>query len=238
MEKFGLDRQTGSVIVNYADDFVICCRRGGGASAAEAMKRLMAKIGLTVNERKTRLASVPEGSFDFLGYTIGRFHGKDGRPFIGTRPSKKAVSKLLGEIHEQTTSQWNASEPTVRTAAINQKLRGWAGYFDQGPVVKIYRTVRNYTERRLRRWLMRRRKQRGTGYRQYPDGYLYETLGLFKLHESRTDQTNAKAGKSEMRAGCGKSARPVRRAGTGNGTSGETQRTDGSDPSGPLRLWT
>lgn len=27
-KKFGLDRQTDSVIVNYADDFVICCRRG------------------------------------------------------------------------------------------------------------------------------------------------------------------------------------------------------------------
>jgi group II intron reverse transcriptase/maturase len=226
-KKFGLDRQTGSVIVNYADDFVICCRRGSGASAAEAMKQLMAKIGLTVNERKTRLVRVPEESFDFLGYTIGRFHGKGGQPFIGTRPSKKAVRKLMREIHEQTTSQWNASKPEIRTTVINHKLRGWAGYFDQGPVVKEYRTIRNYTERRLRRWLMRRRKQRGTGYRQYPDAYLYEKLGLFMLPDSRTDQSNAKASKSEMRAGCGRSARPVRRAGTGNGTSDEE----------PLRLW-
>ncbi len=93
---------------------------------------------------------------------------------------------------------------------INQKLRGWAGYFDQGPVLKEYRTIQNYTERRLRRWLMRRRQKRGTGYRQYADEYLYEKLGLIKLATSRADLSNAKARKSEMRAGCGKSARPVR----------------------------
>src|SRR5690606_21290496 len=79
-KKFGWDRRTKSVIVNYADDFVICCRSRNGAVALEAMKQIMGKLGLTVNERKTRLVRVPEGNFDFLGYTIGRFYGKDGEP--------------------------------------------------------------------------------------------------------------------------------------------------------------
>lgn len=101
-----------------------------------------------MNERKARLVRVPGESFDFLGYTIGRFYGKGGKPYIGTRPSQKALQKLLGAIHEETTGQWNASEPEVRTSVINQKLRGWAGYFDQGPVLREYRTIQNYTERR------------------------------------------------------------------------------------------
>ena len=33
-----------------------------------------------VNAKKTRIARLPEESFDFLGYTVGRFHGKNGRP--------------------------------------------------------------------------------------------------------------------------------------------------------------
>ncbi len=37
-------------------------------------------------------------SFDFLGYTIGRFYGKDGAPYIGTRPSRKAVRRLLKRV--------------------------------------------------------------------------------------------------------------------------------------------
>ena len=209
-KKFGWDRRTQSVIVNYADDFVICCRAGYGPMALEATKRIMERLGLTLNERKTRLVHVARGNFDFLGYTIGRFYGKGGKSFVGTRPSKKAVRKLLRAIHDETTGYWYASEPEVRTAVINQKLRGWAGYFDQGPVLKEYRTIQHYTNRRLRRWLMRRRQKRGTGYRQYPDEYLYEKLGLIKLATSRADLSNAKARKSEMRAGCGKSARPVR----------------------------
>jgi RNA-directed DNA polymerase len=209
-KKFGWDQRTQSVIVNYADDLVICCRPGKGPLALEAMTRIMGKLGLTVNERKTHLVHAAHGNFDFLGYTIGRFYGKDGKSFVGTRPSKKAVRKLLRAIHDVTTSQWHASEPEVRTAVINQKLRGWAGYFDQGPVLKEYHTIQNYTDRRLRRWLMRRSQRRGTGYRQYPDEYLYEKLGLIKLATSRADLSNAKARKSEMRAGCGKSARPVR----------------------------
>ncbi len=209
-KKFGWDDRTQSVIVNYADDFVICCRPGNGPAALEATKRIMGKLGLTLNERKTRLVCAAEENFDFLGYTIGRFYGNGGKPYIGTRPSKKAVKNLLRAIHDETTRQWYTSQPEVRTAVINQKLRGWAGYFDQGPVLKEYRTIQNYTERRLRRWLMRRRQKRGAGYHQYPDEYLYEKLGLIKLATSRADLSNAKARKSEMRAGCGKSARPVR----------------------------
>jgi len=71
-------------------------------------------------------------------------------------------------------------------------LRGWANYFNQGPVTKIYRDLQGYTDRRLRIWLMRRSGKKGTGYRQYPDEYLYETLRLYQLPLKRTDLLNAK----------------------------------------------
>jgi len=32
----------------------------------------MGKLKLTVNEEKTRICRVPDGEFDFLGYTFGR----------------------------------------------------------------------------------------------------------------------------------------------------------------------
>jgi RNA-directed DNA polymerase len=55
--------------------------------ALATMRRLMGRLGLTVNDQKTRIACLPEEAFDFLGYTVGRFYGKDGRAFIGTEPS-------------------------------------------------------------------------------------------------------------------------------------------------------
>ncbi len=142
------------------------------------MAKLMARLGLEVNTTKTWIARLPGEQFDFLGYTIGRFYGKDGRPYIGTRPSKKAVKSLLKRIHERTTRQWYADEPASTVARISSMIRGWCGYFDQGSVIEIYELVRAYTERRIRRWLMRRAGRRGVGFRQIPSEYLYETLGL------------------------------------------------------------
>ena len=43
------------------------------------MTALMTRLGLEVNATKTRIARLPEEAFDFLGYTVGRFYGKDGR---------------------------------------------------------------------------------------------------------------------------------------------------------------
>ena len=192
-KQFGIEQRLQAKVVNYADDLVICCRPGNGPRAMAEFRNLMTRLGLTVNERKTRLASLPEEHFDFLGYTIGRFYGRDGKAYLGTRPSKKAVHKLLRRIREETSSRWNWQQPAARIEEINPVLRGWCEYFNQGPVGKAYRVVRRYTERRFRRWLMRRQQKRGTGYRQYPDRYLYQVVGLFKPPESRIERLNAKA---------------------------------------------
>ncbi len=76
---------------------------------------------------------------------------------------------------------------------INSLLRGWCGYFNQGPVIPTYQLIRNYTERRVRGWLMRRTGQKGTGFAQIPNKYLYETLGLYPVPLYRIDLSSAKA---------------------------------------------
>ena len=185
--------QLDAHVVNYADDFVICCRPGNAEAALARMQALMARLGLEVNTAKTRIARLPEEGFDFLGYTVGRFYGKDGRAYIGTRPSQKSVRSLLGRIHERTTPQWHSDTPESTVARLSSMLRGWCGYFDQGPVMDIYDRVRDYTERRVRRWLMRRTGRRGIGFGQIPDEYLYGTLGLYRVPARRDDLPRAKA---------------------------------------------
>jgi group II intron reverse transcriptase/maturase len=179
-------------VVNYADDFVICCRPGNAEAALTRAQALMARLGLEVNTAKTRVARLPEEGFDFLGYTVGRFYGKDGRAYVGTRPSQTAVRSLLERIHERTSRQWYPDTPESTVARISSMLRGWCGYFDQGPVMDIYDRIRTYTGRRVRRWLMRRTGRRGTGFRQIPDEYLYGTLGLYRVPLRRVDLPRAK----------------------------------------------
>jgi RNA-directed DNA polymerase len=67
----GHEQRLGACIVNYADDFVICCR-GTARQAMAAMREMMGRLRLTVNEEKTRQCSVWDEAVDFLGYTIGR----------------------------------------------------------------------------------------------------------------------------------------------------------------------
>jgi len=192
-QKFGFGQRLRAKVVNYADDLVILCPIGRGEAAMEAMRQIMSRLGLTVNEQKTRLVKLPDEHFDFLGYTVGQIHGKDGRPYWGTCPSKKAIKRIKRGIHDATSSRWNATSAASRVEELNPMLRGWAGYFKQGRVSKIYRSLQAYTERRLRIWLMRKRGKKGTGYRQYPNEYLYETLKLHRLPLKRSDLLNAKA---------------------------------------------
>ena len=184
--------QLDAHVVNYADDFVICCRPGNAEAAMTRMTALMTRLGLEVNATKTRIARLPEESFDFLGYTVGRFYGKDGRPYVGTRPSRKSVKSLLRRVHARTTRQWYADEPESTVARLSSLIRGWCGYFDQGPVVDIYDLIRRYTERRVRRWLLRRAGRLGAGFAQIPDEYLYEKLGLYAVPRRRIDLPRAK----------------------------------------------
>ena len=168
-------------IVNYADDFVICCR-GSAEDAKRAMQNLMERLELTVNEAKTRVCHVPDEPFDFLGYTIGRCHStQTGKAYIGTRPSRRRIARMCGAIHEITSSRWRMLDAPDRVVRLNRLLRGWANYFCLGPVSKAYRAVDAHARYRLRRWLCRKHKVQGQGITRFPDDYRYRTLGLVRL---------------------------------------------------------
>jgi RNA-directed DNA polymerase len=169
-------------IVNYADDFVICTRRGRAEQAMTAMRQIMDRLRLTVNETKTRICQLPAETFDFLGYTFGRqYSRRTGRAYVGCRPSKKKVQRVCQEISELTDRRGcgNATEVLVRQ--LNQLLRGWSNYFSVGAVVTSYKTVTNHVRRRLRQWLRKKHKVRHHGWDRFKDAYLHLELGLCQL---------------------------------------------------------
>jgi len=177
----GHQQQFRARIVNYADDFVICCH-GTAEPAAAAMRSMMQRLKLTVNETKTKLCHVPDETFDFLGYTFGRYYSpKSGRAYLCPVPAKKKIRKLCELIGEQTGRRFLPLDAAVVVERINRRLSGWANYFSMGPVGKAYRAVNYYVNRRLRRWLCQKHKVPGEGRTRFPDEYLYHTLGLVRL---------------------------------------------------------
>ncbi len=138
-------------IVNYADDLVICCRVGAKQALA-AMRAMMSKLKLTVNESKTRVCYLPEEKFDFLGYTFGRRYSmRRGRVFLGTVPSTKRVQRICRAISDETgrDTVWQDSKTIVEK--LNRMMVGWANYFCLGPVSKAYSAVDIHARTRLRR---------------------------------------------------------------------------------------
>lgn len=170
-------------IVNYADDFVILCRRRADDALA-AMREMMRRLKLTVNETKTHVCRLPAGSFDFLGYTFGRMNSpRTGGAYIGARPARKKVLGACHRLNELVSKLPPFIRPEAMVYQVNQVLRGWANYFCYGTYTPAHKIVHAHVCRRVRRWLRRKFEGNGQGYDQYPDSYLEHELGLLNIRK-------------------------------------------------------
>ena len=178
----GHEQKLDARLVNYADDFVICTRPGRAQAAMDAMRGIMGKLRLTVNEKKTRICRLPEETFNFLGYTFGRLYSfRTGRDYLGLTPADKKIQGLCLAISERTDRRTTCQDVREVITDLNRKIRGWSNYFSVGTVKSAYAIVMKHARRRLRRWLCKKHKIRGKGYHRFPTPHLHEELGLLQL---------------------------------------------------------
>jgi RNA-directed DNA polymerase len=112
-KKLGLERSLGTRLVTYADDLVILCWRGNAEAALHRLREIMSKLKLTVNEDKTQICKVPEGEFDFLGFTFGRMYSPTtGQARLALRPSKKSIQRMVETVHALTVRARTWQETT------------------------------------------------------------------------------------------------------------------------------
>jgi RNA-directed DNA polymerase len=170
-------------VVNYADDFVILSR-GHAAEALEWTRRVMARLGLALNESKTVVRDARHESFGFLGYGFGPHrHRRTGHVYIGASPAKKSVARLKTKVRALLRPYQTGPWPEVRDQ-LNAVLRGWQAYFGYGSVTPAYRAIDGYVCDRVQHFLARRCKLPGRGYGRYPWGVVFGELGVHRMRRS------------------------------------------------------
>jgi len=180
-KRLGNEQRLDAHIVNYADDFVILTRRQADEAMA-AMRDMMAKLKLTVNEKKTRKCSLPAETFTFLGFTFGQQHSwKTGRTYLAPTPAANKVQAICDKISAATRCQTTYRDEREQILQLNQMLVGWANYFRLGYVTAAWQTVQRHACRRLRWWLRRKHKEKSGQGEHNPDMQLYEQWGLVNL---------------------------------------------------------
>jgi RNA-directed DNA polymerase len=180
----GKDREYAARLVAYADDFVILSR-GRAKEALAWTRRVIAAIGLSLNETKTCTRNGRKEHFDFLGYTFGPEHSyRSGRWYLGAKPSKKAVKRLKTKVRELLRRNNTDPLPDV-IRATNRLLTGWANYFSYGSISKAYKVVDEHVYDRMRHFLRRRHKVPTRGTRTFSRDRVFGQLGVVRLTSQR-----------------------------------------------------
>ena len=137
--------------MRYADDGVVLCRSAAQAEAAlEAVREILASLGLELHPDKTRVVDLREGreGLDFLGcHFQARMSGRLWeqkrivRYYLHRWPSQRAMKRLRAKVQDRTGRNRVGMEIRDVIADLNPVLRGWGNYFRTGNAADKFRQV-------------------------------------------------------------------------------------------------
>lgn len=159
----------GVKMVRYADDFVLL---GNNITdgIVDRLKTLLTRMGLTLNEAKTKLADVRQVPFNFLGFTVRYsvdLYNRSKR-YWEIFPAAKSELKLRGKIRDYLGRHGHSAAKDI-ASGLNAVMRGWLNYFDIKGVsyaAMSKRRLRAYLVRKLYRYYHRKSQRRSRLYGQ------------------------------------------------------------------------
>jgi RNA-directed DNA polymerase len=205
----GKGQQFRARLINYADDFVILSA-GRAAQALAWTTGVMARLKLTRNQAKTSIKDARRERFDFLGYTFGPERLRPPRSgwYLAAKPSTPSLAQLRASVAE-VLCRSNRGPWAEIVTVLNRKLRGWANYFSYGTVWQSYWAADWYVCDRVRGFLQRRHQVRraAPGVSRTSTSMVHS---VYSVCGRCGRQLRELLGEFHRRAGCSKSARPVR----------------------------
>ena len=155
--------KSGVQIIRYADDFLLMGKTIPG-EVTDKLKSLLLRMGLKINESKTRQINARQQSFNFLGFTIRYDRDLKGGTYRywNIIPSKKSEQKIRDNLKAYLKTHGHCNAQTV-SAEINSKLRGWINYFTIQGVsypAKSKRMLRHFLANSLHRYYQRKSQRK------------------------------------------------------------------------------
>jgi RNA-directed DNA polymerase len=171
----------GVKIVRYADDFVLMGKELP-KEVIEKLNTLLHRMGLMLNESKTRHIDARRESFNFLGFTIRYDKDIKGRDFRywNIVPSKKSEQKIRDKVKDYLKTHGHYKADVI-ACGLNSIIRGWINYFSISGVsypVMSKRKLRIYLMNSLYRYYNRKSQRKSRLYRQNAFEVLVARFGL------------------------------------------------------------
>jgi RNA-directed DNA polymerase len=184
--------QTGVKIVRYADDFVLMGKTITD-EVVEKLKSILSRMGLKLNEEKTRMVQASETAFKFLGFTIRYDRDLKGRNkrYWNIIPSEKSEKKIRQKINDILHSCGHYG-PTELKKVLNARIRGWLNYYEVPGVsypTMSKRRLRYYLYERLNRYYNRKSQRRSRLYGHQAFELLVNKYGLIDPIKYRTESS-------------------------------------------------
>ncbi|MBL8676656.1 MAG: group II intron reverse transcriptase/maturase, partial [Alphaproteobacteria bacterium] len=174
----GYPEKLGATLHRYCDDAVLICRKGT-TGVLEMFTKMADRMGLTVNQEKTRITKITDG-FDFIGFHfVKRKSPKSDKSTIYIFPSKRAQQTIRNKL-KYVTSRRAPIKPEEFIEVIRPVVMGWVNYFCHTNASDAFRGLQRFINIRFRRYLTHRSKGRGFGWEKYPNKKLY-TMGMIYI---------------------------------------------------------
>jgi RNA-directed DNA polymerase len=143
------------------------------------LKEELDKLQVQMNMEKTKVVNLREGCyFSFLGFDIRLNKNREGKSYVSKTPRKKKRQEIGKKIKAALKANWNKPLNEV-IQTVNTIIRGWVNYFRIGNSTSIFNKVRGYIERKVRKFVMRRKKLKGFGWKKWSREDIYGKWGLY-----------------------------------------------------------
>jgi RNA-directed DNA polymerase len=148
-------------------------------------KEELDKLRVQMNQEKTKVVNLKEGGcFTFLGFDIRLNRNRKEKTYVSKTPRKKKCKEIGRKVKAVLKAHHDKPLEEV-IQAVNAVVRGWVNYFRIGNSSSTFDKVKHFIEKKVRRFVMKRKGWKGFGWKRWSREEIYGKWGLYNDYQIR-----------------------------------------------------